>query len=173
MNPQFDWNKSSGLQGWGKNLGGYMNIANTAIQGIDAAQGLGNIADAQQSGNDLQSDILVEAMNNPMLRYDLSSDQRRLLNKLKNGSYSNEVGLDDVNLLGALGNAGMGVLTGAGGGIPGMIIGGLGGLLNSGIDDIASAQDRNNAELQALYDALQASSQNYNNMRRQRMMASF
>lgn len=173
MSPQFDWNKSSGLQGWGKDLGGYMNIANTAIQGLNAAQGLGDIADAQRSGGDLQSDILVEAMNNPMASYDLSSDQQRLLDKLRNGSYNSEIGLDDVNLLGALGNAGMGALTGAGGGIPGMIIGGLGGLINSGIGDIASAQNRSNAELQALYTALQESNQNYRNMRRQRMMANF
>lgn len=173
MNPQFDWNKSSGLQGWGKDLGGYMNIANTAIQGLNAAQGLGNIADAQRSGTDLQSDILVEAMNNPTASYDLSADQQRLLDKLRNGSYDSEIGLDDVNLLGALGNAGMGALTGAGGGIPGMIIGGLGGLINSGIGDIASAQNRSNAELQALYTALQESNQNYRNMRKQRMMANF
>lgn len=173
MNPQFDWDKSSGLKGWGKDLGGYMNIANTAIQGLNAAQGLGNIADAQRSGTDLQSDILVEAMNNPTASYDLSADQQRLLDKLRNGSYDSEIGLDDVNLLGALGNAGMGALTGAGGGIPGMVIGGIGGLLNSGIGDIAAAQDRSNAELQALYAALQESNQNYRNMRRQRMMANF
>lgn len=173
LNPEFDYNLKSGVQGWGKNLGGYLNLANLAMQVINTAQGLDSLSDAQSESDDLVADIVASAMNNPMVNYDLTADQRKLLSQLRRGTYSSDIGLDDVNLLGALGDAGMGVLTGVSGGIPGMVIGGVGGLLNSGIGDLGNAQARQNAELEALYAALQESNQNYNNMRKQRMMASF
>lgn len=173
MSPEFDYNLQSGVQGWGQNLGGYANIANVALQGINAAQGLGNLSDAKTETDDLTADIVASAMNNPMVDYDLTADQKQLLSQLRRGTYDSDVGLGDVDLLGALGDVGMGVLTGAAGGVPGMIIGGVGGLVNSGIGDLSNAQARKNAELQALYEALQESNQNYGNMRRQRMMANF
>lgn len=173
LTPEFDYNLDSGIQGWGQNLGGYANIANAAAHGINAIQGLGNLSDTKTETDDLSADIVTAAMNNPMVKYDLTTDQQELLSQLKRGTYDSNVGLDDINVLGALGDVGMGVLTGAAGGIPGMIIGGVGGLVNSGIGDLTNAQSRKNAELQALYAALQESNRNYGEMRRQRYMSRF
>lgn len=173
LSPEFDYSMKSGLQGWGRNLGGYATAINGVMQGINAAQGLGNLKDAKTDTDDLSADIVAAAMNNPMVKYDLTPDQMQLLSQLKRGTYDSDVSLDDVNLLGALGNAGMGAVTGIAGGVPGMIVGGIGGLLNSGISDLGNAQSRKNAELEALYAALTESNQNYNNMRKQRMMANF
>jgi hypothetical protein len=173
MSPKFNYNLESGLQGWGKNLGGVINIANVVGQGINAAQGLKNNADIANETEDLTSSIVASAMNNPMVNYDLSADQKQLLSQLQRGTYDNTTDLSDIDLLGALGNGAMGALSGIGGGIPGIIIGGIGGAINSGIKDIGNAQNRKNAELQALYAALQESNRNYGDMRRQRYMSRF
>lgn len=173
-NPQFNWTKQSGIQGWGKNLGGYATTANAVLQGIDAAQGLKNLGDTRDTTEDLISDIIASSANNPMVTYDLSADQMRLLNELKRNSYSNELGLDDVDILGAIGSGATNAITGLlSGGVPGAVVGGIGGLVNSGVDDLNSAQARKNAELEALYAALQESNRNYMDMRKQRYLATF
>jgi hypothetical protein len=94
-----------------------------------------------------------------------------MLREVRSGSYDNSTDLSDIDLLGVLGDTGMGVLTGIGGGVPGMIIGGLGGLANSVIGDLGSAKDRSNAELEALYNAVLASEQQHNALKRQRAYA--
>lgn len=173
-NPQFNWTKQSGIQGWGKNLGGYATTANAILQGLDAAQGLKELGDTKESTEDLISDIIAGSANNPMVTYDLSADQLRLLNQLKRGTYGEDLGLDDVNIWGALGSGATGAFTGLlSGGIPGAVVGGIGGAVNSGIDDFNSAQARKNAELEALYAALQESNRNYMDMRKQRYLATF
>lgn len=172
-NPQFDYSKATGISGWGHNIGGILTAANAIGQGINFAGALGDMSDAASQTNDLTADIVAGAMNNPMLTYDLTADQQQLLNELKRGSYNSSVDLSDVDMLGALGKGLTGALMGLPGGVSGAIVGGLGGLLNAGADSMASAQSRKNAELEALYAALQESNQNYSNLRKQRMLAGF
>lgn len=169
--PELDWTKGSGIQAWGKDIGGMYNVGNALLQGYNAAQGLQGLADVRDAGEDTISNILSGAANSPTIYYDLSPDQRDLLRQLKRGSYSNSADLSDVDLLGALGDTAMGVLGGIPGGIPGMIIGGLGGAANSVIGDLTSASANNNAELEALYRAVLESEQYHNQMRRQRAYA--
>lgn len=170
-NPQFDYTKAEGLQGWGKNLGRMYNIGNLAIQGVNAAQGLQGMSDTRDRASDLMSDAVLSAGNSPTIWYDLNADQRDLLRELQRGDYDNKGDLSDIDLLGVLGDTAMGALTGAPGGITGAVIGGLGGLTNSVIGDLQGGADRDVAELEALYQAVLESEQYHNNMRKQRAYA--
>lgn len=172
-NPQFDLNDQYQLQGWGKNIGKATTVANALYQGYNAAQGLGDLADARDAGQDLTSDIINASYDNPMLSYDLSSEQMDLLRQLRRGTYDDSVGIDDVDLAGTLGGAVKGGLTGflTGGGIPGAIVGAIGGGANSVIDDLGQARDISNAELESLLQAMEASKQQQNAMKKQRMYA--
>ena len=170
-NPQFDYTKAEGLQGWGKNLGRMYNIGNLAIQGINAAQGLQGMSDTRDRASDLMSDAILSAGNSPTIWYDLNADQRDLLRELQRGDYDNKGDLSDIDLLGVLGDTAMGALTGAPGGITGAVICGLGGLTNSVIGDLQGGADRDVAELEALYQAILESEQYHNQMRKQRAYA--
>lgn len=169
--PELDYTKGSGLQAYGKNIGKAMNWANALYQGYNAAQGLGDIGDANELSDDLMADIISSSYNSPTIQYDLSPEQLDMLREIRSGNYDNSADLSDIDLLGALGDTGMGVLTGIGGGIPGMIIGGIGGLANSVIGDLGSAKNRSNAELEALYSAVLNSEQQHNALKRQRAYA--
>ena len=180
-NPQFDYNwtpvtdassKSAvGLQGWGKNLGGMYNVGNTAIQGIKAAKGLQGIADTRDNLRDRMSDITLGASNSPTIMYDLNADQRQLLRELQRGGYDNSADIEDIDLLGVLGDTAMGALGGLPGGLPGVIIGGVGGLANSVIGDFQAGADRDAAELEALYQAVLESERYHNEKRKQQAYA--
>lgn len=182
-NPQFDYNwkptkgadgkwSGSGIQGWGKNLGGVYNVANLGMQGLNAIQGMQELSDSRDSMDDVISDIILGAGNSPTIMYDLNASQRDLLRELQRGDYDTTVNTDDINLLGALGDTAMGALSGLPGGLPGVIIGGVGGLTNSVIGDLNAGSDRRAAELEALYQAVLESEQYHNNMRKQRAYAS-
>ena len=173
-NPQFDYhlhkqpNGDVGLQGWGTNLGKYWNIGNTAMQGFNAASGLRNYTNSIDSAEDIASDIVSASYNSPTLQYDLAPEQLRLLRELRAGEDVETADFGDIDLLGLLPDVGMGVLQGLPGGVPGMIIGGVGGLINSGIGDLNNAQARNNAELEALYQAVMDSSRQHSELKKQR-----
>lgn len=170
-NPQFSWNKNSGIQGWGRNLGGVLNVGNTLYQGYNAAKGIEELTDTKDVTSDLVSDIITASYNNPMLQYDLTSDQRNMLSKLRRGSYDSESNIDDVDFLGVLGDAVKGGVMGIGGGIPGMVIGAIGGGANAVVDDMNQGQEATNAELEALYQAIMESEQQYNALKKQRAYA--
>jgi hypothetical protein len=163
--------RTTGLQAWGKNIGGAYNIGNIALQSYKAAQGLGDISDARKASKDVASDIVLSAANSPTIGYDLNADQKRLLRELQRGTYESNLNLGDVDLLGALGGGVKGALSGAPGGLPGVIIGGIGGLTNSVIGDLGDSAARDNAELEALYQAVLESEQYHNQMRKQRAYA--
>lgn len=160
--------RTTGLQAWGKNIGGAYNIGNIALQSYKAAQGLGDISDARKASKDVASDIVLSAANSPTIGYDLNADQKELLRELQRGTYKSNLNLGDVDLLGALGGGVKGALSGAPGGLPGVIIGGIGGLTNSVIGDLGDSAARDNAELEALYQAVLESEQYHNQMRKQR-----
>lgn len=180
-NPQFDYNwtpvkgangkNSVGVQGWGKNIGGMYNIGNTAIQGMKFLKGAQGVSDTRDSIEDRMSDAVLSAGNSPTIWYDLNADQRDLLRKLQRDDYGNTSDISDVDLLGVLGDAGMGMLSGIPGGLPGVIIGGIGGAANSVMGDLQGAADRDAAELEALYQAILESEQYHNQMRKQRAYA--
>lgn len=182
-NPQFDYNwkptkgadgtwSGSGVQGWGKNLGGMYNVGNLAMQGINAARGMQGISDTRDRASDLMSDAILSAGNSPTVMYDLNSDQRDLLRELQRGDYDNKGDVSDIDLLGVLGDTGMGILTGLPGGLPGAIIGGIGGAANSVIGDLQGGANRDVAELEALYQAVLESEQYHNQKRKQQAYAS-
>lgn len=162
---------TTGLQGWGKNLGGMYNVGNTAIQGIKAAKGLKGIADTRDSVKDRMSDITIGASNSPTVMYDLNAEQRQLLRQLQRGSYDTDADIEDLDLLGILGDTAMGALGGLPGGLPGVIIGGVGGLANSVIGDFQAGADRDAAELESLYQAVLESERYHNEKRKQQAYA--
>lgn len=172
-NPQLDYDLNNfGLEAYGKNIGKYLTIGNALYQGFNAAQGLQDLSEAGDLSEDTVADILTSAANSPTISYDLTADQLNTLRELKNGVYDDSVGVDDIDLLGMLGDAGMGALMGIGGGIPGIIVGALGGAINSGIGDLNQAQGQSNAELEALYQAVLESERQNNQLRKQRAYAS-
>ena len=179
-NPQLDYNWKStvgangvktpaGLQAFGKHLGGVATGLNTARQAIDIFGNLQDMGNAKDEGDDLVSEILASSYNSPTIQYDLTSDQLDLLRELRNGNYDNSLDLGDVNVGGVLGGAGMGALSGLAGGLPGVILGAIGGAGSSLTKNLASARDRNNTELEALYQAVLDSEQQNNAAKKQRM----
>lgn len=174
LNPQFDWNAKKGLQGWGKNLGGYATAINGGIQGIRALSGISDLSKGGDVNSDLQADIVTAAANSPLLYHDLNAEQRQLLGELRRGTYDGKMGLDnlgEVDLLGVLGDTAMGALTGLPGGWIGALVGGAGGLVNSIIGDLGAEQSRNNAELESLYQAVLDSERQYKDMKKQQAYA--
>jgi hypothetical protein len=171
--PELDWDSTTGLKAYGADIGKYAGIASALYQGYNLAKGMQDNSEAKNENSDLISDIVSSSYNNPNLQYDISPDQLELLRDLRRGNYDSESDLSDIDLLGALGDAGMGVLTGILGGAPGMIAGGVGGFLNSIVGDFGDEQNRSNAELEALYQAILASDRQYNDLKRQRAYANF
>lgn len=179
-NPQLDYNwkatvgpngakTPAGLQAFGKNLGGVATGLNTARQAIDIFGNLQDMGDAKDEGDDLMSEILASSYNSPTIQYDLTSDQLDLLRELRNGNYDNSLDLGDVNIGSVLGGAGKGALSGLAGGLPGVILGAIGGAGSSITENLANARDRNNTELESLYQAVLDSEQQNNAAKKQRM----
>ena len=170
-NPQFDWNKKEGLTGWDKPLGKYVTAGTALYNGYKAAEALQDLSNSGDSTDELMAKISAASHNSPTIQYDLSSDQLDLLRDVRGGDYDTGISLQDVDLLGALGDAGMGVVMGASGGIPGMILGGLGGLTNSVLGDLNNTADARNTELEGLYQAILDSEQQYKQSRKQKAYA--
>lgn len=165
----YGWSKKGGLKAFGKNVGKWGNIAGGVLQGVDAAQGIGDYMDTVNSNEDLMSKIQVSAMGNPLLSSYLTSDQLNLLSDIQLGNYNTEADTGDFlkGAVSGIGDAIIPTLTGlAVGGIPGAVIGGAGTLINSGIDGTTASAGQNTAELQALYQALQDAEMQYKSMKR-------
>jgi hypothetical protein len=163
----FGWDKKSGLTMFGKNLGKTANIGSGIMYGLDAIGGLGDLSSTQSQTDDLLTDILRSSASNPLLNSYLTSDQMSMLNKIKRGNYRTEASATDFDLAGLLSSAGQGALTGGiTGGIPGAIIGALGGGITSNIDRQNQDQQRINAELEGLLQALTDAESQYNMMKR-------
>ncbi len=169
--PEFDWTKRKGLEGWGKNLGKYATVGNVLYNGYKGAEALQDLSNKGDSTEKLIAKISAASNNSPTVQYDLSSDQLDLLRDVRGGNYDTGTSLSDVDLLGALGDTGMGVITGIAGGIPGMILGGLGGLANSVLGDLNNTADARNTELEGLYQAILDSEQQYKQSRKQKAYA--
>lgn len=172
-NPQFDYDTKTGVKGWGKNLGTLWNIGQMALQGYNAAQDLQSAGEASDRAEDLLSQITTASYNSPTLQYDLSPEQLDTLRQIREGDFDTSADLDDLNLLSLLGDTAMGVLGGIPGGISGMVLGGLGGLGTGLSRDYSNAQARQASELEALYQAVLASEQQHNDLRKQRAYASY
>lgn len=168
--PELDYTKAGGLKAYGHNVGNWLTAGKGLYDAYNAFNTIQDIGDAKNTSQDLTSDIISASYNNPTIQYDLAPDQMRLLRELHNGTYDESAGLSDVDLLGVLGDAGMGALTGIGGGIPGIIAGALGGGANSVLTDLSDATSRGNSELEALYQAILESNRQHNAMRRQNAM---
>lgn len=174
MSPKmFGWNKGTGLQLMGKNVGKYVPYIAGGVSALQAAGGLSDLTENRATTDDLVNQILTSAGSNPYSNLDLTSDQQRLLRSLKRDGDAADADLGDIDLLNILKGAGMGALTGAAGGVPGIIVGAVGGGLTSGLDSVNSAQVRNQAELEALLEALTMSEMNYKNTLRQKAYANF
>jgi hypothetical protein len=130
-------------------------------------KGLKNFSKAKDQTEDIMSDIVTASYNNPMLQYDLDAEQLKLLRQLRNNRYSND---PDIDWSDTIGGAIKGGLYGISGGIPGVVIGALGGGANAAVNSLSDAQAASNDELEALYDAILQSEQEYNALRKQRML---
>jgi hypothetical protein len=165
----YGWSKQGGVKAFGKDVGKWGNMLSLGMQGVDAAQGIGDYMDTLNSNEDLMSKIQTSAAGNPLLSSYLTSDQLNLLGDIQLGNYNDEADAGDFfkGALSGLGNAIMPGVTGfLTGGIPGAIIGAGGTLINSGIDNLSSASGQNSAELQALYQALKDAELQYKSMKR-------
>lgn len=150
------------------NVGKWSNIANLAMQGIDAIGGLSEMSDLNADADSLTNSILASASGNPLLSSFLTSDDLALLGKLQRGTYDATADLGDAtsNLGNLLSGAASGAMSGALGGLPGIIIGGVGGLVNSGIDNMNASTSNETARLQALYQNLLDAERQYKSMKR-------
>ena len=163
------WNKKSGLSIGGKNIGKFAPLLQAGMSGLQTLQGLSDISNANTDYNTLKSDILSEAMSNPLASYDLTTEQNDLLYDLKKGRDTTTADIDDVlNGIGSdLPNTALQALIGGLiGGIPGAVIGGVGNLVNSGVAGYAQGQQEQFSQLQNLYNTLMQSGNNYRSMLR-------
>jgi hypothetical protein len=172
VTPNFGWNKDTGLKMFGKDLGGWTGAGTLGVGAIQGAQALGTLnqlEDAGKSTEELLNDIVISANSNPIVNSYLTSDQKSLLRKAKKGDISTgETSLGDLvpNDLNDVLNIGKGVLMGIPGGVPGMIVGGVGSALNSGLEGNLQDTNLQNAELEALLQALEDAEMQYQSMRR-------
>ena len=163
------WNKKSGLTAFGKNIGKSAPLFQAGVSGIQALQGLSDISNANIDYNTLKSDILSEAMSNPLASYDLTTEQNKLLYDLKKGRDTTTADMGDIlNGIGSdLPNTALQALMGGLiGGIPGAIVGGVGNLVNSGITGYSQGQQKQFSQLQNLSNTLMQSGNNYRSMLR-------
>ena len=163
------WDKKSGLSIRNKNIGISAPVFQAGVSGIQALQGLSDISNANIDYNTLKSDILSEAMSNPLASYDLTTEQNKLLYDLKKGRDTTTADMNDVlNGIGSdLPNTALQALMGGLiGGIPGAIVGGVGNLVNSGITGYSQGQQKQFSQLQNLYNTLMQSGNNYRSMLR-------
>ena len=145
------------------------NVANAAIQGVQALSGLYNNAQADADAKDLKSSIESEMISNPMYDMYLSAEDEKLLRQIQNGSEPSGWSGVDEGVVNGIPNALLGaVLGGLTGGPMGAIIGGGGALLNSGIEGYNQETSKNTTELQGLYDRLRQASSEYKTMKRPR-----
>lgn len=161
------WDKSKGLTVLGKDLGKSANKLSALMYAAQAVNNASNISNSRSDADELVSDILRSSTSNPMASDLLTSEQLAMLNKLKRGSYGTEASLTDFDLMGLLGGAGKGAISGGVfGGVPGAIIGAIGGGVNSHLENTTQNQDRINAELEGLLQALTDAESQYQAMRR-------
>ena len=164
-----NWSRGSGINAYGYNLGG----AATKLGGLAlAGKALGKSQELNKSYDvtqDLINKATLSANSNPLVNSYLTSNQRALLNKAKNGYLASEGSIsdyipDDASGWGdAIKAAVIGYVTG---GIPGAVVGGLGTAANSGLESAAAEQAQQQAELEALLMALEDAELQYQSMRR-------
>lgn len=142
-----------------------------ALAAVNAIKGISDYNTEMKNSQDVANDILASASANPNLRYDLTSDQLKMLRQLRNGTYDLSGDLSGASILSGLGNtaigAGTGFLTGGWGGA---IAGGLGGLVDSALGGMQDNQRRITSELEGLYQALYESEMRNKSMERNAAM---
>jgi hypothetical protein len=160
------------FEGSNVTLGNTANTLGGLYQGINALKNINTLSTNDADLQSLQDDIKSSAYSNPMLESYLSANDSRLLRQIRNGSYDGNVA--SSNLGNGIGGAVKGlpkaaiaaILGGLAGGGAGAAIQGIGSLVNSGLQGAASGQSNRQAQLQSLYETLQAANQDYRDMRR-------
>lgn len=157
------WTKAGGIDGLGK----LANVGGAVVQGGKAIGNLVSADQAQSNYDDLAKDIRMTAAANPLAYSNMSMADKKLLRQIKSGTSKNNFGniMTGVTkgLPKILGNTALGFVTG---GIPGAIIQGAGTAVNKGIEGYTSGTEESQGQLQALYDKLLQSEQEYNMMKR-------
>jgi hypothetical protein len=151
---------------------GYLGMG--AYQGINAAQGFAQNAQADTDYRSLIKDIKSSAYANPMASQYLTADQNRLLRQARTG------GLDAGNWGGAAQGVVQGIpqalfstlIGGITGGIPGAVLGGLGSLGNSAIQGYGDRTREQVDKLSSLYSALQNAEAAYRDESNRRIRSS-
>ena len=167
-NPQFS--AKSGLKLFGAPLGMVGGGVNAIAQGAGAVDNLKKFNDTKSHTRDLQNDIMVAAMNNPMSTYGLTPDQIRLLGEVRRGKLKGEADVGSFDIGNALKEALIGGGIGLAGGLPMAAVGALAGGVKGGLTGLTEDQERQNAQLEALYHALNQSNARYNAARNEAIM---
>lgn len=160
--------ETNGGQFLGTTVGKISTIGNGIVNGIGTVSNLKDISENSTASTDTRNDVLRIANSDPYAVAGLDAKSKSLLRQLKNGGKGE---FDSGAALGeGLKGAGMGALTGflTGGGIPGAIVGAIGGGLKGATGGVATAQQKQNAEMQGLYDQLNAANQQRMERRRNR-----
>lgn len=167
-NPQFS--AKSGLKLFGAPLGMVGGGVNAIAQGAGAVDNLKKFNDTKSHTRDLQNDIMVASMNNPMSTYGLTPDQIRLLGEVRRGKLKGEADVGSFDIGNALKEALIGGGIGLAGGLPMAAVGALAGGVKGGLTGLTEDQERQNAQLEALYHALNQSNARYNAARNEAIM---
>lgn len=157
------WTRAGGIDGIGK----LANIGGALWQGGKALGNISSAANADKDLNETLKDIKISAASNPLAMSYLDLSQKKLLRQAKSGTHKNDLdnimsgvgrGLPDI-----LKNTALGFVSG---GVPGAAIQGIGTAVNKGTEGYTQGTEEANAKLQALYDQLLASEQEYRRMKR-------
>lgn len=161
------WSPKSGVSLLGGNIGNLYVGGKGLADTFNYLNNTNQMTRANQEGKDIQSEILASAASNPLASQYLTSDEIRMLNQIKRGSYSPE----GTNVGDDMGAIGMGALKGGlsglvMGGVPGAVLGAIGSGANAGIKSRQNARENSNARLEALLQSLNDASAQYKSMRR-------
>ena len=150
------WDPRSGLSLGGRNVRGAAAKLGTLAAAADSAVKLDQLSKSRKSADDTIGAILRTANSDPYTAVNLTPEQNALLRKLRNNPDYMDAGANDVDFTTTLTGAVPGaVIGGTVGGVPGAVVGSVLSAIPSAIGSVTSTQDRKNAELEALLNALE------------------
>lgn len=157
----FAYDTKSGVSLGGKNVGKWMGGIGIGMNAVGALGELDKMSKEGDRTGDLSNDVINASLASPMATYNLTPDQLKLLGEVRAGRVKNNVDAGDFDMSGMLSGALSGGLTGLTGGIPMAIAGAVAGGAKGGLAGLTQAKARKNAELEALYQALNQSNADY------------
>lgn len=161
------WDYKNGLSLLGGHVGTLYTGGKALADTFGTLQNYNKMANVDKETEDIKSEILANAISNPLASQYLTQDEISLLNKIKRGNYNPE-GTDFGSQVSA---TGLGALKGGlaglvAGSVPGAVLGALGGAFKSGSEARTNAKAQANERLEALLQSLNDASAQYKSIRR-------